>query len=387
MTAKTKLTILIGRMSPFHNGHEEIIERAIAKSDIVLILIGSINQARNPKNPWTFTERKNIIEQWAVNKKYNKISGSQKVHVLGIQDYPYSDQLWIANVCKTINDFVIDSGHVKDDIEFHITGADRDESTFYLKFFPSFKSDIVDENKSVSKFLTATMVREIYFGRSFEGKEISLGVAEMMLKSFVPTETIQALIKFEQTSFYDDIREEHLFNIDYRKPYTPRKPTKDTSGNIIDLGLPYEVIFQTVDACVIQTGHVLLIKRKSRPGKGLWALPGGFLNPRERLLDAAIRELREETKIKVPDPILRSSMIFKEDFDYPDRSLRGRTISKGFLFKLPDFVVNGKIEMPYIKGADDAEKAAWVPINEALEKPEMFFEDHFHMLSMLLGKL
>ena len=151
--------------------------------------------------------------------------------------------------------------------------------------------------------------------------------------------------------------------------------------------VPYEVIFQTVDACVIQTGHVLLIKRKSRPGKGLWALPGGFLNPRERLFDAAIRELREETKIKVPDPILRSSMIFKEDFDYPDRSLRGRTISKGFLFKLPDFVVNGKIEMPYIKGADDAEKAVWVPINEALEKPEMFFEDHFHILSMLLGKL
>ena len=40
---------------------------------------------------------------------------------------------------------------------------------------------------------------------------------------------------------------------------------------------PYAPTFVTTDAVVIQSGHVLLVKRRTAPGKGLWALPGGFL--------------------------------------------------------------------------------------------------------------
>lgn len=388
------LTIYIGRFSPFHNGHVEVLKRARQRSDAVLVLIGSINQARNPKNPWPFAERAGVINAWA---KRTAGPGLAKVNVLGIRDYTYigNDQ-WIANVRSQINSYidslgqVIDGDFVKVDpknIEIRITGADRDSSTFYLKFFPDFVMDIVDEDKEVSRFLTATAVRDIYFGKSFSGNDISANEAEMLLKAFLPAETLDFLREFEKTENYDNLREEHLFNVAYRRPYIPRKPIYGADGKVLDPGLPYEVIFQTVDAVVIQTGHVLLIKRRARPGKGLWALPGGFVNPRERLFDACIRELREETMIKVPEPILRSSMVYKDDFDYPDRSLRGRTISKGFLFKLPDFVVNGKVEMPYIKGADDAEKAKWVPIDEALKNPDMFFEDHFHILEHMLGKL
>ena len=47
---------------------------------------------------------------------------------------------------------------------------------------------------------------------------------------------------------------------------------------------PYAPIFCTVDALVQTGGHVLLVRRGGYPGKGLWALPGGFLEPRERLL-------------------------------------------------------------------------------------------------------
>jgi len=381
------LSIYIGRFSPPHVGHFEVLRRARERSDSVLVLIGSSQQARNPKNPWTFDERAQIIEKWAARN-----TSSSPVKVLSIRDYPYNDQLWIANVRKTINNHIENlctSANVfshklePKDFEIRITGADRDSSTFYLKYFPEFVSDLVDEDLEVSKFLTATAVRDIYFGKRFSGNDISSNEAKLLLKAFLPAETLDFLREFEKTDMYVELREEHLFNMKYRKPYQPRKPSEDGK----DPGLPYEVIFQTVDAIVIQTGHVLLIKRRSRPGKGLWALPGGFVNPRERLFDACIRELREETKIKVPEPILRSSMVFKEDFDYPDRSLRGRTISKGFLFKLPDFVIDGKIEMPPIKGADDAEKAMWVPLNEALKSPEKFFEDHFMALEYMLGKL
>ena len=64
----------------------------------------------------------------------------------------------------------------------------------------------------------------------------------------------------------------------------------------------------TVDAVVVQSGHILLVKRGDMPGKGLWALPGGFLNQEETMLDGAIRELKEETKIKVPVPVLKGSI-------------------------------------------------------------------------------
>lgn len=379
------LTIYIGRFSPFHNGHAEVLKRAQTRSSNVLVLLGSINQAPDPKNPWSYEERAEIISSWVARPN---ASTKTPVAIRGIRDFLYlGDQMWIANVQDVVAEYIKTLEEAP--TEIRITGADRDSSTFYLKYFPNWIADLVEEDQEVSKFLTATAVREIYFGRTFGGKEITAQHAELLLKSFLPTETINALRNFESTEMYDSLREEHLFNVGYRKPYAVRPAVKDLAGNVIDPGLPYEVIFQTVDACVIVAGHILLIRRKYRPGKGLWALPGGFVNPRERLFDACIRELREETKIKVPDPILRSSMIYKDDFDYPDRSMRGRIISKGYLFKLPDFVVDGKISLPQIKGtgADDTDRARWVPINEVMKNPKMFFEDHYNIIESLLGKL
>lgn len=54
--------------------------------------------------------------------------------------------------------------------------------------------------------------------------------------------------------------------------------------------------FVTVDSIVLKSGHVLLVRRKSAPGKNLFAFPGGYLQQNESLVDCAIRELREETE-------------------------------------------------------------------------------------------
>lgn len=369
--SKFKLTVFIGRFSPFHNGHAEVLKRARSRSDAVLVLIGSIDKARTPKNPWTFEERATMIDAWCNQPWIPTHNSPAPVIVRGIRDFPYNDQLWIANVHNVIQSTIAEF-KTKIDVEIFVTGADRDSSTFYLKYFPEFTLDLAEEDRDVSKFLTATSVREIFFGLSFNGNKINLESADLLLKSFLPVTTTDFLQEFEKTEQYQDMKEEHVFNVGYRTPYK---------------NLPYEVIFHTVDACVIQTGYILLVRRKSRPGKGLWALPGGFLNPTERLFDAAIRELREETKIKVPEAVLRGSMKYKDNFDYPDRSLRGRTITTAFLFQLPDFVTDGKIELPHVKGSDDAEKAMWVPLDTALNSPNMFFEDHFEIIECLVGKL
>jgi bifunctional NMN adenylyltransferase/nudix hydrolase len=146
---------------------------------------------------------------------------------------------------------------------------------------------------------------------------------------------------------------------------------------------PYPPSFNTVDAVVVQGGHILLVKRKAEPGKGLWALPGGFVDPDETLEQAMLRELKEETRISVPMPILKSGIAYRRQFDHPKRSLRGRTFSEAFLLEIP---LDHNGQLAKVKGSDDAEKAQWIPINEALDMSECLFEDHHSIISMLVAR-
>jgi bifunctional NMN adenylyltransferase/nudix hydrolase len=141
---------------------------------------------------------------------------------------------------------------------------------------------------------------------------------------------------------------------------------------------PYAPTFVTVDAVVVQSGHVLLVQRKAHPGKGLWALPGGFLDQGEKLIDACIRELREETRLKVPTPVLKGSIKNQQVFDDPYRSARGRTITQAFYIELEP-----NKELPKVKGSDDAKYARWVPMAEL--NPMDMFEDHYFIIQEFTG--
>ncbi len=68
----------------------------------------------------------------------------------------------------------------------------------------------------------------------------------------------------------------------------------------------------------MRDGKVLLVKRAHMPGLGLWAIPGGRVNPGETLQDAAAREILEETGITIRplEPI--------HVFDHIDRDDEGR---------------------------------------------------------------
>jgi bifunctional NMN adenylyltransferase/nudix hydrolase len=122
------------------------------------------------------------------------------------------------------------------------------------------------------------------------------------------------------------------------------------------------------------------VKRKFNPGKGLYALPGGFLKQTETLEAGAIRELKEETGIKVHAPILKGHIIESKTFDHPGRSLRGRTITTAFYIKLPDG------ELPEVKGSDDAEVATWLPLMDVLGMEKEFFDDHSHIIRYFLNR-
>lgn len=50
-------------------------------------------------------------------------------------------------------------------------------------------------------------------------------------------------------------------------------------------------------ACVFRDGRVLIVQRGKAPGRGIWSLPGGHVEPGETAMAAAQRELGEETGI------------------------------------------------------------------------------------------
>jgi bifunctional NMN adenylyltransferase/nudix hydrolase len=138
---------------------------------------------------------------------------------------------------------------------------------------------------------------------------------------------------------------------------------------------PFPPMFVTTDAVVIKSGHVLVVRRRGQPGKGLLALPGGFLREDEKIEDGCIRELKEETRIGIPKDELKKRIKSQRVFDHPSRSLRGRTITHAFEIDL------GAGSLPKVKGDDDAEKAFWMPLRDVMRCEEEFFEDHFHIIN------
>lgn len=91
--------------------------------------------------------------------------------------------------------------------------------------------------------------------------------------------------------------------------------------------------------------RVLLIQRKDAPFKGMWALPGGFVNENESLERAAARELAEETGMS------GARLEQLGAFGDPGRDPRGHTVSVVFLTLL---LTEGKVT-----AGDDASAAEW----------------------------
>ncbi len=105
--------------------------------------------------------------------------------------------------------------------------------------------------------------------------------------------------------------------------------------------------------CVVMTTeatpHILLIERGFNPFKGRWAFPGGFMNMDETAEQCAIRELEEETGLKV------SSIYQIGAYSKVDHDPRGRTITVAYL---------ATIDAPAeVCGQDYAAKAEWFPID------------------------
>jgi bifunctional NMN adenylyltransferase/nudix hydrolase len=269
-----------------------------------------------------------------------------------IRDYMYSDNQWIVQVqhelVKAINAYY--DAPVDHRVTLH--GCKKDESSYYLDYFPQWGSDLYGGERNEFGVSGTTIRNGIFDG-------------EIDWAANVYPSARKLLMKWKESVPAKDIVEDYQFVQKYKKSWE---------------AAPYPVIFQTVDNVIVYKGNLLLIKRGAAPGKGLWALPGGFVDYDETLLASAVRECREETKLRLK----MEWLVTGDVFDAPGRSLRGRTITSGYLWKIPD---HWRIE-DKIKGSDDAAKAAWFPIDKVQgEMQDKLFEDHADIISQLLKHL
>jgi bifunctional NMN adenylyltransferase/nudix hydrolase len=339
--ASADVAVLIGRFQPFHNGHATLLKKALESAPRVIVVLGSAFHARSAKNPFTWEERAAMISATLPSQDVGRLS------FVPIRDY-YEDARWATAVQREVKRSAPDAQRIC------LIGHFKDASSYYLNLFPQWELQAVD----IEVVIDSTRIRRIVF----EAEE--LDVSLIVLSELMPNAVRQYVKAWAQLPHYEGIALEHKAIEAYRKAWAVA---------------PYPPIFTTVDAVVKTAGHVLLIKRKAHPGKDLWALPGGFLEPRERLLQGAIRELCEETKLGVLTSSLHDAFVDVKVFDHPDRSLRGRTITHAHFFEL------GTEHLPSVEGSDDAAAASWIAIADLATVEDQFFDDHFHILNHFLS--
>ncbi|SMF06406.1 bifunctional nicotinamide-nucleotide adenylyltransferase/Nudix hydroxylase [Pseudobacteriovorax antillogorgiicola] len=333
-----KVAVFIGRFQPLHNSHLSEIKRSLEIAETLILVIGSDRTSRTPKNPFSGDQRREMIER-SLND-----DDLQRVHLVFARDYLYNDTQWFSEIARLVEQKMSElniSGKVC------LTGCNKDESSYYIASLPdSWKREIIHVP---NKNLSATDIRR----KLFEGKN------PKNIKD-VPRGVKAFLIEWVMEDDFVALQKEYQFYEGYKEQFQ---------------SLPYPPVFITTDAVVIKNGCVLVVERGQNPGVGMLALPGGHLNVRKGLLDNAIKELKEETSININADYLKNLNPESKVFDHPDRSLRGRTVTHGFCFKLSD---GGRL--PEVKGGDDAAKAWWMPIEEAYERSAEFFEDHIHII-------
>ena len=122
-----------------------------------------------------------------------------------------------------------------------------------------------------------------------------------------------------------------------------------------------------------------MIRRKYSPGAGTWALPGGFKNAKETFTDCAIRELQEETNVRIPEKVLRGRISKVQMFDNPSRNYGIPRCSQVLLIEVQ---CNPDGSLPRANGADDASECKWIPINEVVNNVPMF-DDHKDIIQVM----
>lgn len=334
--------IVIGRFQPFHLGHAALLQEALKRAPKVIVVLGSAHQARSPRHPFSWQERAEMI------KLALPQADRERLDFLPLRDH-YDETRWVEAVRAGVQQ---KTGHG----EVQLIGHFKDATSDYLRRFAPWHLVSLPRQHHVD----ATHLRAALF-------ECAPDDLDTTLASWVdqaPHSTRAFIQAWARLPYLAALRREWAMLCAYRQAWATA---------------PYPPVFVTVDTVLTCAHKVLLIQRGQDPGKGLWALPGGFIEARETAYQSALRELEEETGLRLLPETVKQALRGVAVFDHPDRSQRGRTISHTHHFDL------GDRELPEVVASDDASAAQWVAIDKLAAMEEQFFDDHFHMLDHFLG--
>ena len=174
MEKEFDLLVFIGRFQPFHLEHKRIIDIALQKSRHVLVLIGSAGKARTVRNPFTYQERKRMIQKNYPSRYFGEgsvwTSDDKALVFRPLFDKTYNDAAWIKQVQDNVISVAMDIANPSQSdqlfrpngikqLKIGLIGAAKDHTSFYLKIFPQWDS----VNVNIETELNSTEIREAWF--------------------------------------------------------------------------------------------------------------------------------------------------------------------------------------------------------------------------------
>ena len=349
MPSPRKIAVLIGRFQPFHLGHQRLIELGLSSAERVLVVLGSAYRATSPRNPFSWQQRVQMIQE-----TFDTAQAS-RIQFLPIRDY-FNTQRWADQLARQVS-------AVAEGAQIVLINGLRDQR---LLKHPMLSQWHRMDCARVQHF-DSTRIRDSLFLRAFPQRadlQADFGITQ--LTKLVPEGILKWLNRWQGTSHYEHLAREWLNLTEYRRSWS---------------SAPFPPVFVTADCVVRCLNRVLLVQRKFAPGLGLWALPGGFIDCQETILQSALRELVEETQIGLTEDELISSLSETCVFDHPQRSERGRIVTHAHFFDLQQQF------LPSIAAADDAMQAKWTDIELLASMEDSFHDDHFAILDHFLQVL
>ncbi|MFQ3307299.1 MAG: bifunctional NMN adenylyltransferase/nudix hydrolase [Candidatus Midichloriaceae bacterium] len=170
MSFRKDYLIYIGRFQPFHLGHKYVVEKGLSIGEKIIILCGSSNKKMDILNPWTYDERKIIINESFDNEV------RERLIIDYVPDFA-DDSSWINYIKNKVNILTDNNKNIG------LIGHYKDSSSYYMNMFLDWECIEVENFKDIN----ATDVREILFQNKKDVRE--------NLKNMLPEKILDYIIE------------------------------------------------------------------------------------------------------------------------------------------------------------------------------------------------